>query len=128
MAIKNQEKGQFKKGTSGNPNGRPKKFVSLMADEGYSKSEVTDCIQVMMAMTFDELKDVFKAPEATVLEKSLAMAIRKGIEKGNLQTIESLLDRVYGRPKQEIETKVTKIKPPRIRFRSKDEAAEEEEE
>ena len=44
----------FKKGQSGNPKGRPKKWVSTLRDSGYKMSEVRDCILVMMAMTMDD--------------------------------------------------------------------------
>jgi hypothetical protein len=122
MAIKNQEKGQFKKGQSGNPNGRPRKYVSTLVEIGYKKSEVNDCILAMMAMTLEELQEAYKSKSATVMEKTIANAIITGIRKGNLSSVETLLDRVYGKPKQEIEQKVTKIKPPAIKFyRAEDE-------
>jgi hypothetical protein len=94
------EKTQFKKGKSGNPKGRPKKYVSLLKEEGYKLSEVNDTIQAMMAMNMDELKLVWDNPDATVLEKTIANAMRKSIEKGSLYSIETLLSRVYGNPKQ----------------------------
>jgi hypothetical protein len=95
----------FKKGQSGNPIGRPRKFVSLLKDMGYNKQDINTTIQNMMAMSLEELADVFKDENATVLEKTIANAIKKGIEKGSLYTLETLLVRVYGQPKQEIESK-----------------------
>jgi hypothetical protein len=102
---------QFKKGQSGNPNGRPRKFVTAWTEQGYKRSEINDTIQAMMALTMVELKDVFESPDATVFEKTVAGAIRKGIEKGSMYTAELLLSRVYGQPKQDIETTITVEQP-----------------
>jgi hypothetical protein len=93
----------FKKGDIGNPNGRPRKYVSELRAQGYKLSEVNDAIQVLMSMTIDELKEVYSNPKATVLEKTIASAIRKSIEKGSLYSIETLLTRVYGKPKEQMD-------------------------
>lgn len=93
----------FKKGQSGNPNGRPRKFVTTLKEIGYKRSEINDTIQAMMAMDKDELTDVFKNPKATILEMTVASAMKKSIEKGSLYSIETLLSRVFGMPKQEVE-------------------------
>ena len=90
----------WKKGQSGNPNGRPRKYVSLLKEQGYKVSEINDTIQAMMAMEIDELKEVWDNPKATILEKTIANAMRKSLEKGSLYSLETLLSRVYGNPKQ----------------------------
>jgi len=92
----------FVKGQSGNPNGRPRKFVSTLKSMGYKNSEVADAIQNLLAMTIDELKEVYQNQESTVLEKTVAGAIKKSIEKGDLQSIEVLLSRVFGKPKESV--------------------------
>ena len=92
----------FPKGVSGNPNGRPRKFVSTLKAMGYKNSEVADSIQSMLAMTLDELKEVYQNPLSTVLEKTVAGAIKKSIEKGDLNSIEVLLPRVFGKPKESV--------------------------
>ena len=92
----------FPKGTSGNPNGRPRKYVTTLAANGYKRSEINDTIQAMMAMTMDELKTVYENPKATIPEKTIAGAMRKSLEKGTLYSLETLLSRVYGLPKQEL--------------------------
>ena len=99
----NIEKHKFEKGQSGNPNGRPKKFVTLLKEQGYKRSEINDTIQAMLAMSITELKDVYDNSNATILEKTVANALRKSLEKGTLYSIETLLSRVYGQPKQEVE-------------------------
>jgi hypothetical protein len=93
----------FKKGEVANPNGRPRKYVSTLKAQGYKLAEINDCIQVMMAMTIEELKDAFENPNATVLEKTIAAAIKRSIEKGSLYSIETLLSRVYGKPKEQVD-------------------------
>ena len=62
--------------------------------------EVNDTVQAMLAMTLDELKEVWNDPKATILEKTIANAMRKSLEKGSLYSIETLLSRVYGKPKE----------------------------
>jgi hypothetical protein len=93
----------MKKGETLNPNGRPRKYVSLLKEQGYKPSEVNDAIQVLMSMTLEELKEVYTNPKATVLEKTIASAIKKSIEKGSLYSIETLLTRVYGKPKEQMD-------------------------
>lgn len=92
------------KGEIRNPNGRPRKYVSLLKEQGYKLSEINDTIQAMMAMDMDELKKVWDNPKATILEKTIAAAMRKSLEKGSLYSLDTLLSRVYGKPKEQVET------------------------
>jgi hypothetical protein len=104
--IKQEHGGEiqnWEKGVSGNPNGRPRKYVSLLKDAGYKLSEINDTIQNMMAMDLQELKGVYENPQATILEKTIASAMRKSLEKGSLYSLETLLTRVYGKPKETAE-------------------------
>ena len=77
MAIKNEHLNQYKPGESGNPNGRPRKIVSLLKDQGYKLSEINDTLMALLSMDMNELKEAFENPKATVLEKAVAGAIRK---------------------------------------------------
>jgi hypothetical protein len=103
MGAKDIQKHEFKKGESGNPNGRPKKYVSALKQQGYKNSEINDCILVMISMDLDELKEVWQNPRATILEKTIANALRKSLEKGSLYSIEVLLSRAVGKPKESID-------------------------
>jgi len=104
MASKDIIAHQYNKGQSGNPNGRPRKYVSLLKEQGYKVSEINDTIQAMMAMEFEELKSVWDNPKATILEKTIAAAMRKSLERGSLYSLETLLTRVYGKPKETVDT------------------------
>ena len=95
------------KGETMNPNGRPRKYVTTLTEMGYKRSEINDTIQAMMAMTMKELQEVYENPTATVLEKTIAGAMRKSIEKGTLYSMETLLSRVFGQPKQEVAASIT---------------------
>ena len=99
MPFPNDET-KFKPGESGNPGGRPRKYISTLKEQGYKLSEVNDAIQVLISMDLEELKTVYTNPRSTVLEVTIAGAIKKSIEKGSLYSIEALLSRVYGKPKE----------------------------
>jgi hypothetical protein len=65
----------------------------------------------MMAMTSAELKEIFEDPSSTILERTIAGAMRKSIEKGTLYSLETLLSRVYGLPKQDHTTTILVEQP-----------------
>ena len=71
----------FKKGQSGNPNGRPKKIPEL---------------RELLANVLGDEKDGKSAAEA------ILMALRAKATKGDVRAAELLLDRAYGKAKQEI--------------------------
>lgn len=106
----------FKKGQSGNPKGRPKKYVLSLKQEGYKMTEINDTIQAMVGMNVDELKKVYENEKATILEKTVAAALRKGLQKGDLANIETLMNRIYGKPKEKVDitTNGENMNQPRI--------------
>ena len=97
----------LEKGETANPNGRPRKYTTMLKSQGYKLSEINDSIQVMLSMTIEELADVWNSPNATILEKTIANALRKSIDRGSLYSIDTLLSRVYGKPKESISQEVT---------------------
>lgn len=94
---------QWLPGVSGNPKGRPRKYMTMMKDSGYKQTEINDTIRSLLACRVDELKDVYESPTSTILEKTVAGALRRGLEKGTLYALEMLLTRVYGMPKETID-------------------------
>lgn len=83
-----------------NRKGAPKTYIGTLKDQGFALSEIHDVIKIMLAMTLDELKEVFQNPEATILEKTVANAMVTSLKKGSLYSMETLLSRVWGTPKQ----------------------------
>lgn len=101
--VKQAHGGELKvlqKGETANPNGRPRKYVSQLKEQGYKLAEVNDCIQAIMSMDLEELKQVWDNPKATILEKTIANALMTSLKKGSLYSIDTLLTRVYGKPKE----------------------------
>jgi hypothetical protein len=72
----------------------------MLRDQGYKLSEVNDTIQTIMSMDLDELKLIWENPKATILEKTVANALMTSLKKGSLYSIDTLLTRVYGKPKE----------------------------
>lgn len=89
-----------RQGGNNEPNGRPRKYVSQLKEQGYKLSEVNDAIQALMSMDVEELSAVLENPKATILELTIAKAMVKSLQNGSLYSMETLLTRVYGKPKE----------------------------
>jgi hypothetical protein len=94
----------FKPGQSGNPKGRAPKYITTVTDKtGYRNSEIADCMKSMLKMTIGEISEIQKSKDAPILEKLLAAGIQSDLQKGDLRNLESILNRSYGKPKEQIE-------------------------
>ena len=88
---------RWKKGETGNPNGRPKKLPAL---------------DLIMANVMGQEKDGITAAEAII------MKLREMATKGDIKAAQLLLDRGYGKAKQNIDitTQGEKVTVPTIIF------------
>ena len=86
-----------------NLKGRPRKWISDIKEQGYALSEITDAIQVLISLDVEQLQEIRNNPKSTVLEITIAAAIIRSIQKGDLDSIETLITRVFGKPKQSVD-------------------------
>lgn len=84
------EHSKFKKGQTGNPNGRPRKLPEL---------------DKLLAEVMGEEKDGLSAAEA------ILKALRAKATKGDIRAAEVLLDRAYGKAKQTIDNNLNVSQP-----------------
>lgn len=56
----------------------------------------------MLSLNVDELKQVFDEKNATILEKTIANALVRGLTRGSLYALETLLSRSFGKPREQI--------------------------
>lgn len=89
-----------------NLKGRPRKWISEIKEQGYTLSEITDAIQVLISLDAEQLTEVRNNPKSTVLEITISAAILKSIQRGDLESIETLITRVYGKPKEKVEQEI----------------------
>ena len=99
------------KGETQNPNGRPKKLRTILKREGYQLQDIHETIELLLSMDVQQLGEVFKDPKASILEKTIAKALAKSLEKGSLYSIETLLSRRFGKPKEtaEVQTEMAVV-------------------
>ncbi len=93
----------MKPGETRNPNGRPRKYLCALKDQGYRLSEIHDTFKVLLSMNIEELKAVMMNDKATILEVIVASSMIKSIRSGQLMSLETVITRIYGQPKANIE-------------------------
>ena len=116
---KEGKKYQFKKGQSGNPNGRPKKLVStVIADlkaEGYEEvtaDHVKQAYQLLIGLDKDKIVEIGKDNEQSMLLRVVSRAI---LDNKGFEMIEKMLDRAHGKATNK--TEVTGAGGEKIEFK-----------
>lgn len=82
---------RWKKGESGNPNGRPRKLPDL---------------QELLADVLGQ-----QTKEGMTAGEEILRAMHARAKKGDVRAAELLLDRAYGKPKQTVDNNITAVEP-----------------
>jgi hypothetical protein len=104
----------FRKGQSGNPNGRPKSRVpdALKVILGKNKAkkfyrlsemEINEWESAILTMTVNELKVLAGWEDANSYAKGLAISVLFDMKNGNTKTLDKLRERQFGKAVQKVE-------------------------
>lgn len=101
----------FKKGETGNPNGRPKG----------SKNRSTIALELLETILKkqDPLNPDSDRQEFTAEELMVAEMMKQAMG-GDVAAFKAVMDSAYGTPKQTVETTTIDVTPPKVRFIDKD--------
>lgn len=105
---------QFKKGQSGNPLGGKLQDPQLRMIRHLTKVELIEIGNLVIKNNIDELKAISKDPNASVIKVMIAAVSVKVIEKGDMHSLDVLLNRLIGKVKEEIHTTGT-LNIPQVR-------------
>lgn len=115
MAAKDIKSYQFKKGQSGNPNGRPKNRVPetlVNALKLSTKRELTATMndvevrnweEFLLSASSDDIQILAQDASIPIYARSLARAIILDLKNGKTATLDKLRDRVFGKEIQKVE-------------------------
>lgn len=105
--------GQWKKGQSGNPSGRPADPPELKRLKNLTKAELVEIGNLVVKGDMKSLLQISKDPKATVIKTMLAAVAVKVIQKGDMHSLDVLLNRLVGKVKDEIEH-TGSLNPPQV--------------
>jgi len=104
-----------------NKKGAPKKIESLLKEHfleehnlKLSKSQTQDIIKNILGKTRSQLIELSKNDELPFWIALIANKAQRDFKKGSIHILDVLFDRVYGKPKEEVEQTVNGGKPEKI--------------
>ena len=101
---------QFKKGQSGNPNGRPKMkdFEALKDLQGMSRVFVETKIAMALQRNIPQLTAISRSEDAQAIDVAISRIILKSCVEGDHKSLNFLFDRVVGKVIEKTDIKLPK--------------------
>lgn len=103
----------FKKGKSGNPNGRPPKLVSTLIQElkdaGHERvgaTQITETYELLTSLSEEEIRTLVNDKKQPMIVRIVGKAM---LSTRGFEILERMLDRAQGRPKQSIDADVSQV-------------------
>lgn len=123
---------KWKKGESGNPAGRPKKIETVIKEHfleehnlKLTKTQSQDIIKNILGKTRKELVEMAQNEELPFWIALIAKKAQRDFEKGSIHILDVLFDRVYGKPKEEVEQTINDGAPSEFRITINDPRAKD---
>jgi hypothetical protein len=93
----------FKKGQSGNPSGRPKLDEGTKRIRALTNDELKEMGEYILMGSRARLREVMDDPNSPPLKCWIAAATLKGIQSGDMGSLNELLNRLIGKVTDKIE-------------------------
>ena len=98
------ENGRFKKGKSGNPNGRPVGTVTVPKElRAINNRLIADTIGKYLNCTGPELQEHIKNPETPALDLMILRVLYEAIRKADQGKMNAILERIVGKVPDKID-------------------------
>lgn len=94
---------KWKKGQSGNPEGRPPDPPELKRLKNLTKRELVDLGNLVVKGDVDTLRKLASNGKSTALVAMVAAVCERVIREGDMQKLDILLNRLIGRVKEEVQ-------------------------
>jgi hypothetical protein len=106
------------KGDVRNPNGRPKKITTIIQDVflqehnlKLTKWQTEEIIKSILTRNKSELIELAKNDELPFWISLIAKKAQMDFDKGSIEIIDKLFDRVYGKPKETLDNNIITEEP-----------------
>lgn len=97
---------QFKKGKSGNPKGRPKDQLGKVMRQ-LTAEEFAEIANLIIKGSIEDLRKIARDDKQTALKVMIAATAVKIISKGDMSSLDTLLNRLVGKVKDQVSMDVT---------------------
>lgn len=106
-SLANLEKGKWKKGQSGNPNGMKPMPKHLKNVKDLDARVVQKTLSYFMEMDYNQLTEVLKDKSRPVMDHMIARICAMAIKNGDQQRLDFLFNRIIGKVKDKVEQTTT---------------------